>query len=71
MKYQFRWWATKKDVSKTADGGYNQEKIDVAGEMECSGDGQRAIQYNLCRKLNELEDYDYIEFKILRLKESE
>jgi len=68
MKYQLRWWATKKTVRKTK-AGYDQEKVDLGGEIDCEGDGQGAIQYNLVRKLNELEDYDCIEFKVLRLKE--
>ena len=33
MKYQVRWWATTKEVSKLPDGGYTQEKIDRAGEV--------------------------------------
>jgi len=66
MKYELRWWATKKEVRKTAD-GYDQVKIDIGGDTQCAD--FKSLRDDTIRKLEEMEDYCYIELKVLRLGE--
>ena len=66
MKYQIRWWATKKEVNTTIR-GYDQVKIDVGGETEVND--HEAAMDSVNTTLVLLNDYDYIELKLLRLGE--
>ena len=65
MKYEVRWWATKKDVRSNPDGGYVQEKIDRAGETKHNSH-QEAVGFAVGR-FDILDDFDLVEIKILRL----
>ena len=65
MKYQVRWWATKKNVRTNPDGGYVQEKVDRAGEITHSI--QREAIAFAADMFNVLDDFDLVEIKILRL----
>lgn len=65
MKYEVRWWATKKEIIKLPDGGYTQEKIDRAGEVIIPTHAD-AINYAI-GLYETFEDFALTEVKILRL----
>ena len=65
MKYEIRWWTTSKLVNKT-EHGYNQEKVDRAGETKVN---TQAARDSMVETLLRYEECDYMEIKILCLKE--
>lgn len=65
MKYQIRWWATTKEVSKLPCGGYTQEKIDRAGEADVSSHSE-AVEY-ADGLFETFKDFALTEIKIVKL----
>ncbi len=65
MKYEVRWWATTKEVTKLPAGGYTQEKIDRSGEAIVSNHIDAMTYANGLFKT--FEDFALTEIKIVRL----
>jgi hypothetical protein len=65
MKYEVRWYATTKEVSRLPDGGYTQEKIDRSGEATVLTHTD-AVKY-AAELFETFEDFALTEVKILRL----
>ena len=68
MRYQLRWWGTKKVVNKEGE-GYSQYKNSQAGEkdFETHEDARQAAFDWLC----ELEEFDLVEIKVMKLPPQE
>lgn len=67
MKYEVRWWATKKEVWTATDG--NEQKMDrVSRSGELRVDTYEEARAQLDFVLDEHDDYDYIETKLLKIK---
>ena len=64
MKYQLRWWGTKKTVQKVGV-GYIQEKESKAGEEDY--ETHLMAREAAADWLHALQDFDLVEIKLIRL----